>query len=373
MKLNEEKQKELDELLIGISNNSDKMLGYPLNKRFDYSALYPFLSYTVNNAGDPYELSSLGTNTMSIERSVLNFFADLFQAPKGNWWGYVNHGGSEGNMYGLYLGRECFPTGIVYYCESAHYSAQKNVSVLNVPSVVIKSQINGEMDYDDLKRALEVNRHIPAIIFTTAGTTMTEARDDVGTIKSILKDLRITNHYIHVDAALSGVIYPFLETRPEFAFEAGIDSISVSGHKFLGSPLPCGVVIAKKNNRDRIAKKVSYIKSVDATIAGSRNGITPLILWYAINALGKEGLRDTVLQCIEVAQYTVNRLQDIGVSAWRNPNAITVVLPTPREEICERWQLAVDGDIAHIITMPDITKEKIDEFMEELTLETVLV
>ncbi|NRA10565.1 MAG: histidine decarboxylase [Crocinitomicaceae bacterium] len=373
MRINENAESTLNKLLDDIRKNSDKMLGYPLNKKFDYSALYPFLSYTINNAGDPYELSSLGTNTMAIERSVLNFFADLFNAPEGNWWGYVNHGGSEGNLYGLYLARECYPKGIVYYCESAHYSAQKNIRLLNLPSVVIKAQANGEIDYDDLNEAVRVNRHLPVIIFATAGTTMTEARDDVDTIQAILKELRITNKYIHVDAALSGMIYPFLESRPRFAFETGIDSISVSGHKFLGSPLPCGVVISKKSNRDRIAEKIPYIDSVDATIAGSRNGITPLILWYAIQSLKEEGAHEYVQKCIEVAKYAEQKLKEIGIPAWRNPNAITVVLPTPPRKICKTWQLAVQNDIAHLITMPDVNKEKIDAFVIDLEKELIPV
>ena len=77
MRMTKNTEDTLNSLLENIREKSDKMLGYPLNKKFDYSALYPFLSYTINNAGDPYELSSLGTNTMAIERSVLNFFADI--------------------------------------------------------------------------------------------------------------------------------------------------------------------------------------------------------------------------------------------------------------------------------------------------------
>ena len=368
MKLSNESEDALEALLRQIQKNSDKMLGYPLNKNFDYSALYPFLSYTINNAGDPYELSSLGTNTMNFERSVLNFFADIFSVPDKKWWGYVNHGGSEGNLYGLFLARENFPDGIVYYCESAHYSAKKNIKILNLPSIVIKSQSNGEIDYEDLRRALEINRHRSAIIFATAGTTMTEAKDDVDTIQTILDDLRISSRYIHVDAALSGMIYPFLPHPPRFAFETGIDSISVSGHKFLGSPLPCGVVIVKKKYRDRIALKVQYIESVDATIAGSRNGITPLIMWYALQTLQKEGISECVNKCINTAVYAENKLNEIGIKAWRNENAITVVFPTPPTEICKKWQLAVQGNIAHIITMPDVSFEKVDEFVEDMKI-----
>ena len=30
-------------------------------------------------------------------------------------WGYCTNGGTEGNMYGLFLAREIYPKGIVYY------------------------------------------------------------------------------------------------------------------------------------------------------------------------------------------------------------------------------------------------------------------
>ena len=32
----------------------------------------------------------------------------------------------------------------------------------------------------------------------------------------------------------------------------------------------------------------------------------------------------------------------------------------------DRWQLACEEDIAHIVVMPNVTKEKIDKFIEEL-------
>ena len=112
---------------------------------------------------------------------------------------------------------------------------------------------------------------------------------------------------------------------------------------------------------------------MDATIAGSRNGITPLILWYAIQSLKEEGAHEYVQKCIEVAKYAEQKLKDIGIPAWRNPNAITVVLPTPPRKICKTWQLAVQNDIAHLITMPDVNKEKIDAFVIDLEKELIPV
>jgi histidine decarboxylase len=52
--------------------------------------------------------------------------------------------------------------------------------------------------------------------------------------------------------------------------------------------------------------------------------------------------------------------------AWRNDNAITVVFPKPSEEICVKWQLASEGSNTHIICMPGVTKEVIDEFLVDV-------
>jgi histidine decarboxylase len=135
---------------------------------------------------------------------VVGFFAKLFRADPNDYWGYVTNGGSESNLYGLYLARELYPKGMVYYSESTHYSIRKNIHLLNIPSIVIRSQENGEIDYTDLENTLRINRDKPAIVLANYGTTMKEAKDDVARIKSILKNLAIQDSYIHCDAALAG-------------------------------------------------------------------------------------------------------------------------------------------------------------------------
>ena len=47
----------------------------------------------------------------------------------------------------------------------------------------------------------------------------------------ILADLGVSNYYIHADAALSGMILPFVDEPQPYGFDAGIDSDAVSGHK----------------------------------------------------------------------------------------------------------------------------------------------
>lgn len=52
--------------------------------------------------------------------------------------------------------------------------------------------------------------------------------------------------YIHCDGALFGMMMPFLkQDAPMVTFRKPIGSVSVSGHKFVGAPMPCGVVITR--------------------------------------------------------------------------------------------------------------------------------
>lgn len=365
-KLSVENQEKLHKLEQELSSARDTFLGYPVSKDFDYSELNKFFQYPINNLGDPFEQGTYRVQTHEMEREVIAFFAKLFRANPKDFWGYVTNGGSESNLYGLYIARELFPKAMVYYSESTHYSVRKNIHLLNIPSIVIKSQENGEMDYEDFENTVRMNRHKPVIVLATFGTTMKEAKDDIGRIKGILHNLAIQDHYIHCDAALAGSFGPFMQPRLSFDFMDGADSISISGHKFIGSPIPTGVLMAKRSNRDRIAKGISYIGSFDTTITGSRNGHSPLFLWYALKQLGVEGLQQRYEHSLAIAEYCEAELQKIGINAWRNPNAITVVLPKTPKSIKDKWQLATEGAISHVICMPNVTKVQIDEFVSDL-------
>ncbi len=359
-------EQELQEFLDYIRVQSDRTMGYPSARDFNYDAIKPFMDYPLNNVGDPFSDSTNKESSRKYEREVVAFWASLLRAPQDNWWGYVTNGGTEGNLYGLYLAREMYPNGIVYYSQDSHYSVGKNLHFLNMRNIMIRSQKNGEIDYEDLRETLRVNRDVTPIIFANIGTTMTEARDDIVKIRGIINEMAIPSCYIHSDAALCGGYAPFLEPRPAFDFADGADSIAISGHKFIGSPIPCGIVLARKNNVNRIARSVAYIGNLDTTVTGSRNGITPLILWYAMKRLGVDGLKKRIESSLVLAQYTVDSLQAIGVEAWRNPNALTVVLPEVKPAIKEKWQLATANGISHIMLMPYLTKRHVDNIVADI-------
>lgn len=343
-----------------LRDASENFYGYPCNLNFDYSEILPFLKYALNNIGEPFSESNHRIHTRKLEAEVIQTYSSWVKAPANDVWGYVTNGGTEGNMYGLYLARELYPNGIVYYSEATHYSVQKIIRFLNVRSIMIRANMKGEIDLEDFEETVRVHRDCPAIIFTNFGTTMMGAIDDVHALSKILEKYKIDNHYIHADGALSGMILPFINNSKGFEFTSGIDSLSVSGHKFIGSPIPCGIVLAKKKHVDMISRDIEYIGASDNTIMGSRNGFTPLLLWYAFQKIGFNGFKENVKDCLNLADYTIDKFTEYGIEAWRNPYSITVVFRRPSEDIIKFFQLAPEKNIAHLITMPHLNKSKID-------------
>ena len=363
-------QDRLDSLLEHMKAAAGRQVGFPGNQNFDYSPLLPFFEFSLNNLGDPFHNSIYRSNTHRIEREVIAHFAGLTRIDPERAWGYVTSGGTEGNMYGLYLARDRFPNGMFYFSEDTHYSVLKNVRVLNARYIMIKRQENGEIDYDDLRDMVRVHRDLPAVVMANIGTTMRGAIDDIDRIREILDDLVVTSTYIHADAALSGMILPFVDDPQPFGFDAGIDSISISGHKLIGAPLPCGVVVTRKSYVERVGRAIEFVGAHDTTLSGSRSALAPLMMWYALASYGREGFRELVAGMLDTAEYAVNRFSQHGIPAWRHRNSVTVVFPRPSAEVIGKWQMAPEANEAHIITMPHVTREMVDELIEDCARHT---
>lgn len=142
----------------------------------------------------------------------------------------------------------------------------------------------------------------------------------------------------------------------------------MSGHKFVGCPMPCGVQITRSKHINALSNTVEYLASRDATIMGSRNGHAPIFLWYTLNRKGYRGFQKEVHKCVRNAHYLKDQLRAAGVGAMLNELSSTVVFERPKdEEFVRRWQLACEGNIAHVVVMPNVTIDKLNDFLKELT------
>lgn len=154
---------------------------------------------------------------------------------------------------------------------------------------------------------------------------------------------------------------------PKISFKKPIGSVSVSGHKFVGCPMPCGVQITRLEHVNALSRNVEYLASRDATIMGSRNGHAPIFLWYSLNMKGYRGFQKEVQKCLRNAHYFKDRLVDAGIGAMLNELSSTVVFERPHDEgFVHKWQLACQGNVAHVVVMPNVTIEKLDDFLNEL-------
>ena len=346
-----EHQNRLDKFWDHCVRNQYFNISYPESADFDYRLIERFLRFSLNNCGDWSKYCNYQLNTFSFEHEVMEYFADLFEIPFEDSWGYVTNGGTEGNMFGCYLGREIFPESTIYCSRDSHYSVAKIVRLLRMKCRVIDSLPSGEIDCDALMAAILHDGERHPIILANIGTTVLGAVDDIAEIQRRMHRVGIarSDYYIHADAALSGMILPFVEDPQPFSFADGVDSICVSGHKMIGSPIPCGIVVAKRENVARVSVEIDYISSEDKTISGSRNGHTPLFMWKAIRSQSRSDLQRRVRHALDMAQYAVDRFRAAGVDAWRNRNSITVVFPCPSEAVWRKHCLATSNDVAHLI------------------------
>ncbi|CAL5333019.1 unnamed protein product [Camellia sinensis] len=364
-------------------------LGYPYNLDFDYGALAQLQHFSINNLGDPFIESNYGVHSRQFEVGVLDWFARLWEIEKSEYWGYITNCGTEGNLHGILVGREVFPDGILYASRESHYSVFKAARMYRMECVKVGTFVTGEINCADFKAKLLSNKDKPAIInvnivelrgqafgalqrvgrLTPIGTTVKGAVDDLDLVIQTLEECGFSHDrfYIHCDGALFGLMMPFVKRAPKVSFKKPIGSVSVSGHKFVGCPMPCGVQLTRIEHINALSRNVEYLASRDATIMGSRNGHAPIFLWYTLNRKGYKGFQKEVQKCLRNAHYLKDSLREAGISAMLNELSSTVVFERPLdEEFVRRWQLACEGNMAHVIVMPNVTIEKLDEFLNEL-------
>lgn len=151
-------------------------------------------------------------------------------------------------------------------------------------------------------------------------------------------------------------------------FKKPIGSISVSGHKLLGCPTPCGVVMNRLKDVNLVmSTNIEYIGSTDSTISGSRNGHAPIFIWYALKSLGYKGIQRRVETCLRNARYLTFLLKKKGVSSLLNPVSSTVLFERPKDDaFVRKWQLACEGNLAHVVVMPNVSIRKLFRFVEDL-------
>lgn len=346
----------LDNLLSQIQTSSHHMLGYPIDcKSIDSNYLLPFMKYMINNLSDPFSGGNYQLNTFEFELDLVRFFGNLLGC--NDCWGYVTSGGSEGNLQGLITGREVYNDTPIYFSDQSHYSVFKAANVLRGDIRVIKSNIDGSINLPDFESKLTGDK---AIVSLNIGTTMLAGVDNWVEAIRIMRKKKM-KYYVHFDAALLGLIYPFI--FPERLKFRHFNSIAISGHKMLGCPVPCGMFLADKAVD---GQRIEYINGTNKTLLGSRSGLAVLTMWHAIKKFGRDGLKERAKKCMILTKYLYEQLKNIEYEGlvWTDTN--TIVFKKPNDSICKKWQLATQGNLAHVVVMPSTNKQMLNKFIGDM-------
>lgn len=361
----------LRETVASLRSAHATHLGYPYNLVGHSPVPAEFGDYLINNLGDPYVGSHYASHVCVLEREVVAWLMRLWDCEaQADYWGSVGASGTEGNLWALYLAREAFPTARLIYSVEAHYSIPKSARILRIDATPVDCLADGAIDLDAFAATLESHGSAPLIVALTCGTTVRGAHDDIGGVLARLDASGIgpERRFVHVDGALNAMVLPFVDAIPDSlrpSFRHQIDSISTSGHKMIGTPMPCGVLVSRRKHVDRVASAIAYLRSNDTTLMGSRNGHAVLALWARLHGHGVEGYRADVGRCLAGADRLAATLASAGVPVLRNPLSLTIVFPQPTESIVGTYQLACSAGEAHVIVMPNVTDALIDHFLDD--------
>lgn len=356
-----------------VNNSAKRMFGFPayhapLSLATQYLLLLHYTAPLSNNCGDVDERGNYAMDSKEIEKRIVRIFADKFGMGE-EFWGYITSGGSESNSCGIDLAFAQNPGGILYYSKAAHYSIQKHGRYYSCEEIPV---IQGdEMDLNGLFERILSNyqqKGAAANLMLTHGTTQYGACDDVDAIVAFLKKHGIP-YYIHLDAALYGGIPNNQTDAPIFTDgkARGINSISVSLHKYLGFPAVKSVFVATQKPN---GQKISYIGQHDTTISGSRS-----VSGYALynHILEQYGNPDPQLYSKNI-RLLEKLLTEKGIAYYRAPKANIFVIDAPSEKTCQKFQLSCfsitengkECKKAHIIVFPSHEEEHIRRLTEYL-------
>lgn len=331
-----------------------RALGFPCGSRMaDFTALDPLALRLLNNAGPAYP-----RNTLDLERKVVERVGPWFglTAPRG----YIASGSTIAILEGLRCARahiaERTDAPPVLYCSTgAHPAVTRMAQIMQLETVAVPADPHDALDVVALGSFLDACPR-PAIVVATAGTTMTEACDDLPAVRALLAVHRRAYGvptWCHLDGALSG---PPLALTERFAHQVrGADSVNFSTAKFCGTPQVGGVFLTGGEHLDALGEVVAYLGDDDGhrvvTVETSRNGLVAAAMTLVLERSDAE-LGQVAQWGRALAAAVTQRLAAAGAAPHRFPWGFTVSFPRPPRDVVGRWALATAGDLAHVIVMP---------------------
>lgn len=301
------------------------------------------VDFNPNNIGN-WSLESMPAynTTTRAEREVIHKMADLYGVESGLVEGYIASGGTEGNLFSVWVGRKFLEQFVareaicLLRTDLTHYSVCKAADIAGVYEQVVEIDRNvWNMSVTALKKKIE-NLYEKGfrgmMISLTAGYTVGGTSDDLNQIcaavqvlKERLAGLRV---FIWIDAALAGLVLPFTLSRFHPFENEMVQILVVDFHKFGGVPYPAGLILYRKALRSLVERDIPYALIKDNTLLGSRPGISAVAVWMSIHAMGTEGMQTIARNMIHRKNRLIRKIrrQFPEVEIVTDPNNVQMAL-----------------------------------------------
>jgi len=306
-------------------------------------AWHKLLPYNPNNLGN-WSIKGLEPNqeTATIERELICQMVDLYHGDKKNLEGYVTSGGTEGNIFSAWVGRKFLEgKGIkkekIYLIKTSltHYSIEKAADIVGVKTFITSlNEGTWGMDVGDFEKSVKdliKKGYKGFLVSLTLGYTVTGTFDPLEAICHEISKLRKRHKgvefFVWVDAALNGLIEPFLNDKFRPFTLSEIQTFLVDFHKFGFTPIPAGIILYRKELRQLIEKPIDYLNEKDNTLLGSRSGVAPVACWIIINYLGKLRFKSLILKKKKVMKTFIKKFSnEKNIKLVSYPNSLSLAL-----------------------------------------------
>ena len=165
------------------------------------------------------------------------------------------------------------------------------------------------------------------LVVGVAGSHQTGYDDDLVSINNLLEQLQQTHGWdipLHIDAALSGFIYPFIRQNYCWDFRLSkVMSINASGHKYglVYSSVGWLVVRNKSYIPESVIYKIKYLSGEfeQFSLSFSRGSSSMLAQYYNLLHLGYHGYQEKSRSASAKARYLVEQLRTLDVFEFVYP------------------------------------------------------
>ncbi len=315
-----------------------------------FSILGDLIAAGLNNNLLAYELSPSVT---LLEESLCKWFAKKigFNDSSG---GIAASGGTLSNLNALIAARHnsglgSDPNSALLVSEDAHSSFVKCIRVMGLDTtnlVRIKTDNQGRMDINDLRKSLDKctleNKKIFAIV-ATLGTTVRGAIDPIKEISEICKERNI---WLHIDGSIGGI---FAVTSIPIKGLNNINqanSITINPQKIIGITKTSSLLLVSNMSTlentfntglPYISSKKNIINRGEIGIQGSRPAEV-IKLWLGLRFLGLNGIENILKSSIKRKDFFIKNISKNKFDIFSGPLHIVSFIPKKlKSEDSDTW------------------------------------